>query len=198
VRQQLQRGGHPEFGEQGSNIEGQEGTELIPVLSIILHPFKESNLTDKFGQKEALFAIHVNRAEPEKSFEVIKFIKALEVFKPWEKAEVEEPLATVSQESQQDQQGQEQGDEAPKPPVEDDGNEMGIFTPSFADFFDENFMKGKPGDEPYQPLNNATEIPPVEIKDLLADTKKKKKKGDETIPKPSMCLARSFPSLRPW
>jgi hypothetical protein len=123
---------------------------VIPVLSIILHPFKESNLMDKFGSKESLFAIHTNRANPDKPTEVIEFINPLEVFSPWKKPEEEEQAATVSQESKEESaQGQ------PKP-ARDDEDEPGIVTPSFADFFDENFIKGKPGEEPYQPLNNAT------------------------------------------
>jgi hypothetical protein len=172
-----------EVGDPGNNVEGQEMTEVIPVLSIILHPFKELNLTDKFGSKESLFAIHTNRADQDnKPIEVIEFINPLEVFSPWKKKpEEEEKSATVSQESKEESaQGQRDEPE----PTEDDEEELGIVTPSFADFFDENFIKGKSGEEPYQPLNNATEILPVNTKELVETKKKKKKKGDEAIPKP--------------
>jgi hypothetical protein len=57
----------------------------------------------------------------------------------------------------------------------------GIQTPSFLDFFDENFIKGNPRDEPYQPLNNATEIQPTKNDSTMTEGDDQYK---DTFPKP--------------
>jgi hypothetical protein len=58
----------------------------------------------------------------------------------------------------------------------------GIRTPTFLDFFDDNFLKGNPRDEEYQPLNNATEIKPAALND--PNLNENKDQDTDTFPEP--------------
>jgi hypothetical protein len=114
--------------------------EEIPVLTVILCPFKESRLST-FGKKETLFGILANNKNPKAEVKPIEFLKPLELFEAWKSDENVETVETKESE-------------------EKDLFEEGIPTPSFGDFFDETFFKGISNDDPYQPLNNATKMKP--------------------------------------
>jgi hypothetical protein len=119
---------------------GADETEMeeIPVLTIILHPFKESRL-GTFGKKESLFGVLVNNKNPKVEAKPIEFLKPLNLFEAWKPTIEDEPGPKTTGENLM---------------------EDGILTPSFNDFFDETFHKGVSNNEPYQPLNNATEMKP--------------------------------------
>jgi hypothetical protein len=63
---------------------GHGNNEEVPVLTILLHPFKESHSL-AFRNKETLFGIHVNRGDPKKDVQAIEFVKPLELFSFWKK-----------------------------------------------------------------------------------------------------------------
>jgi hypothetical protein len=136
----------------GTNNETGDGQsdekEEIPVLSVILHPFKESRAIS-FSEKEKLFGIHASRIDPEKDCQVIEIEEPLKLFAPWKTKTKETDNPMVSDK------------EAHESVTEDNG--VGIITPTFGDFFDETFLNQKDS-EPYQVLNNATEIPATDLK----------------------------------
>jgi hypothetical protein len=124
---------------------GGDGTkvETIPVLNVILHPFKEIRSTS-FKEGEKLFGIIVDSHDPKKEVKTIEFLK---------------PLETFSSFSDKKDKGDQQTMEALTFGKKTEDEKEGIETPTFQDFFDDNFLKENPKAE-YKPLNNATEIAP--------------------------------------
>jgi hypothetical protein len=138
--------------------EGSTDFEEVPVVSMVLHPFKASkSLT--FGEKEPLFGVVVDDTDPKKNVAPVEFVKPIAIFKPWPK---ETQTGTGRGQTVQTNDHPPQGNTADGEPTVLDANHpgLGIPTPSFKDFFDDHFLSGK-GD--YQPLNNATEIAPAEV-----------------------------------
>jgi hypothetical protein len=136
--------------------DSETNEEEIPVLSIVLHPFKESRALS-FGGKERLFGIYANRSDPTKDSQVVEFVEPLESFSF---LKIKSNKNTPESEEEEDVEG-----------VGEEETGRGIVTPSFKDFFDDTFADDQRRAEPYQPLNNATEIPPVNVKQWFKDTK---------------------------
>jgi hypothetical protein len=113
-------------GPSGTGDGQEEEDDEIPVLSVVLHPFKESRAIS-FSEKEKLFGIHANRIDPSKDIQVIELNKPLELFAPMK---IKTKLTVTSTETEKEEQGKE---------TEEDDN-IGIITPTFNDFFDETFL----------------------------------------------------------
>jgi hypothetical protein len=119
--------------------------ENIPMLSLILHPFKEvRSLT--FNKKEKLFGIILNMSRPKEGIKTLEFNDPLEIFTPGpknlQKDNEPTPTSSSSNPSDPEQSGW-------------------IRTPAFEDFFDDGFLDIDRNNT-YQPLNNATEIAPAQ------------------------------------
>jgi hypothetical protein len=134
------------------NTDGSKhGFENVPVLSLFLHPFKEIR-SSAFGKDETLFSVLINPSKPQAGVKTIEFGNALELFKPWTKGNTTTTPSVVV----------DKNDSPAKTITKKDKNEEDwIITPSFRDFFDENFLNTIKNDDGYKPLNNATEIAPV-------------------------------------
>jgi hypothetical protein len=156
--------------------EGSTDFEEVPVVSMVLHPFKASkSLTS--GEKEPLFGVVVDDTDPKKNVAPVKFVKPIATFKPWPGG----PQTGTGRTSQPDDQEPTQGNTNDGGPTGTHANQeprLGIPTPSFKDFFDDQFLSGK-GE--YQPLNNATEIAPVEVN---AEGQTQGEEQDESFPEP--------------
>jgi hypothetical protein len=148
--------------------------EEIPVLTLILHPFKESR-SITFGKKEVLFGVSVNNDNPKKEVKTIEFIDPSNLFAPWTD-EVPAVATTVEDPSTAESEKDK------KPDGTKTTIQYGIRTPTFLDFFDDNFLKGNPRDEEYQPLNNATEIKSTAMDD--PNLNKNKDQDTESFPNP--------------
>lgn len=155
--------------------------EKIPVLNIILHPFKEIRSTS-FKEGEKLYGILVDSQDPKQEVKTLEFLKPMEIFGAYPKTKDKKRMTDQDSSTEmvtQTPDDQESGD-----------NEEGIATPTFHEFFDENFLKASAPDE-YKPLNNATEIAPFDNK---SETEHEEQDG--TYPKP-MYLPRKVIPITP-
>jgi hypothetical protein len=143
---------------------GGDGTkvETIPVLNIILHPFKELR-TISFKEGEKLFGILIDSQNPKQEVKMIEFLRPLETFSSFS--------------NEKDKEDQQAMDPSTIKKKNEDEKE-GIETPSFQDFFDDSFLKENPKAK-YKPLNNTTEIAPFD-KTLKTDLDEQ----DGTFPNP--------------
>jgi hypothetical protein len=87
-----------------------------------------------FGNKEALFGIHVNWGNMKKEVQVIEFMKPLKLFSYWKKME---------------SMMMDQTDSRPIIPEMIIGMKKGILTEAFKDFFNESFVNGSTDNESY-------------------------------------------------
>jgi hypothetical protein len=116
----------------------------IPFLMVILHPFKESH-SITLGKKEVLFGVLADDNNPKKEVKTLKFVFPITLFTPWM-----EELATTKVDPQTELDKKKDPNKTKKTTT----TNQGMQTPSFLNFFDKNFIKGNPQDEPYQPRSN--------------------------------------------
>jgi hypothetical protein len=65
--------------------------QKIPVLSLILHPFKEQR-SPSFSSRETLFGVILNSSSPKIGVKTIEFNNPLDLFKPGETISIDETL----------------------------------------------------------------------------------------------------------
>jgi hypothetical protein len=148
--------------------KGDEGDDedIVPFLTIIHHPFKDSP-SPTFRKGDSLFGVIVDETNPKKEIQTIEFNDLRTTFSDWKKVKqtvTAEEHGKENPTAAKDSEGDGQTDED-KEKLDD----KGISTPAFFDFFDENFVNGNPNDDPYQPLNNATQIPPTKLEENADD-----------------------------
>jgi hypothetical protein len=149
--------------------------EEIPVLTTILHPFKESR-SITFSKKEVLFGVSVDNDNPKKEVKTIEFVEPSTLFAPW----TDELMTTTDGGPSQEESDKKEG--GPDDPEMTSNH--GIRTPSFFDFFDDNFIKGNPRNEQYQHLNSATEIQPAALKTKPPSTAESDQTDNDKLPEP--------------
>jgi hypothetical protein len=119
-------------GDGGTDYRTED--EEIPILSVILHPFKESRALS-FGEKEKLFGIHTNKSDPLKDFQVVEFVNPLDFFSFWK--------------TKNKKDAPESKEEEPKDDDDEEGvAKQGIITSAFQDFFDDAQRSGEVGTVP--------------------------------------------------
>jgi hypothetical protein len=146
-----------EFGAFGPSSRRSLATEMLVREEAnreefwVHHPFKESRL-ENFGKKELLYGIVV-RANPKEEIRTVEFINPIELFT---RLKIPATTGTNTSSDETQQEGKTDDEETKL-----DTNTLEYnSTPSFMDFFGENFINKDKNHEEYQPLNNATEIKP--------------------------------------
>jgi hypothetical protein len=170
-------------GDQG------DGEEVIPVLTVIHHPFKDSP-SPTFRKSDSLFGIFIDESNPKKEIQAIEFEDPRETFKDWKKGA---KSATSAATEDQDQSAKTTSNNSGNIDDDEKGPDIhGIMTPSFLDFFDENFINGNPNNELYQPLNHATQIPAAILDNSTGKNDQSKPKEDFILNRYTI-LERSLP-----
>jgi hypothetical protein len=159
-------------GDDGDDVE------TIPVLTVIHHPFKDSP-SPAFRKSDSLFGIIIDEANPKSEIQTIEFDDPRTTFLDWKKAK--STLTTEPEQQDAETSNTEKNTDEENKETE---NTDGIFTPTFLDFFDESFIEGNPKDDPYQPLNNATQIPPAILGEGESEPNQTKSKGGDGFPDP--------------